>query len=183
MIDADTIANDILPPLVRDFLEENAGTILAGGALRNIWDYCGIKDYDIYFANEASLKGATKFFRDHEKIENGFGSIENYHRYGIDFQLIHINYYHNSPTLLNDFDFMCCGFALAFTDEGWKFDNLVGAIEDATAKKLRILNPRDPYGTAHRIPRFLSRGYTMEREEWNKLLIHPINTTKSNGTY
>lgn len=135
------------------------GVWLAGGALRTILSKDEIKDYDLFFKDEAFFYATTV----HLEV---LGAIKTFecpkkelftYKYGnLKIQLIKKRYYESPEVLLNSFDFTVCQFC-------WNgrvlFVSSKNSIKDSKNRNLRINEIQYPVASLNRLVKYAKRGY------------------------
>jgi hypothetical protein len=186
-----------LPAFLITALKEVPGSYLAGGALRAQYDNCGIKDYDIFFRDSVAKDAFKDKFEEHMSECTG-PDVITFYVWGHAIQLIYIQYFETMEALVDYFDMTCNQIALSYeqapkieypgpfakhspapTGE-WKYIN--PGYGDAIDRKIRFHNPNQLNNTISRIETFKQRGYTVEHEEYERLLKYIREETSFTAT-
>jgi hypothetical protein len=161
--------NTILKPFTEAFdeLKEILGNtpfVVAGGAARDIWSDEIPKDFDIYTNDSESIINKVE-----ETYPNSLVlETENSALYDINDLMIDIvkkSGNRDVREIISDFDFRCCHFA--FDQDNFYYS--LNSKKDVLGKTLKIANITNAIGTLSRIPKFLERKYTIDREEILKI--------------
>lgn len=174
-------AFSLLPPAFRKH------AVLAGGALRGVFDKNPTKDYDFFFLDTAKGKECDTVCEnlwdvDYPMYQSKRISISNVPTYttllGEDIQIIFLKEYPDVASLLNEFDFTCCCIAATYTDTGISVVELPGASRDAAAGLLvpicKQINGKDYLS---RVDKFIKKGYTKTSNFDELLAAAPTITT------
>lgn len=145
---------------------------LAGGAITSTFTGKNIRDYDLYFKNEESFKCAVK-----RCFEEGFWCVALTKR-AITFiednttvyQLMFFDWFDTADKIFQKFDFTVCMAAIDLnTNEFSKDKNF---IRDIAKRKIRFNHLTEfPIGSALRVRKYVDRGYSIENEEYLKVLM------------
>lgn len=173
-----------IPGVVLDILRKYPGAVLAGGAIRAIYDNIPSKDYDIFFTDQNDYddlnhKCLVKYRLVKATPNN---DLREYLIAGHRIQLVRTKIYGTQQEILNDFDFVCNKFALWFHTglkvpaqfarhaPGQEFKLLAQGTNDAMIRKLTIANVHHSLTTFERIQEFRNRGYKIKDDEFRKFL-------------
>lgn len=162
-------AFSLLPPAFRKH------AVLAGGALRGVFDGAPTKDYDFFFLDTEKGKECydlCKTLTDdlinrtkglmYQRLDVSSSGVPTYTTLTGDvIQIIFLKDYPDVASLLNEFDFTCCCIAATYSDDGISVVELPNASKDAQAKVLvpicKQINGKD---YKSRIDKFVKKGYT-----------------------
>lgn len=144
--------------------------ILAGGALRAVYDGSQVKDYDLFFrtaedygAAVAALVGLVKYDHNFVKVPGSWEIGEHLGSYGT------ANFISPSGRLFNLigfvfgeplehlalFDFLCCRMAVFQSNGCPVFHAEHGAVEDASARRITVLSNNGTERTIKRIEHYM----------------------------
>lgn len=153
----------------------------AGGAVRDYLLGETPKDYDIYFSKVSELNLAKERLRSlganlRYESENGIITVLG----DKEIQLIKILRKDPKQTI-DSFDLTVCCVAVDKNRFYGSSDNIIQILR----KELNIHKPADPVQTLWRLTKFCSRGYSLDKGEFLKLLkmIDPKNTTNEEEDY
>lgn len=157
------------------------GAILAGGAVRSIFDKSEIADYDFFFPNRI---GVTQFEERllREGAERTFncplGELQTWKFLDKKLQLITHRFYEGPEDLLSSFDIGACQMALTFR-EAWTGDAFgmsaydlhvhhSECIRDAKRKRVRFNAITAPIASVRRIHKYEEKGYYTSDDEFKR---------------
>ncbi len=136
-------------------------------------DFSLLQDIDVFCANEEQLKTVRQaLINTTRSVECPFvtknAETYKFKSYGGDqvwkIQLITCNFFDSAESLIDSFDFVCCGIAT----DGKKFVMLPGAGKDINSKTLRI-NRYNPNTILPRALKYWSMGWTPTPELIEKI--------------
>lgn len=169
------------------------GAFLAGGFMRSILSNTPIKDYDIFFNGEASLKLMVKrihnapegsFLHGYESdisVQDLINNVNKNRKYIMftheskpPIQLIRTRWYDRNEEVIDKFDMTFAQFSI---DSDLQISYSSQAVDDAQNKRLRLRQVIFPVSTGLRLRRFLDAGFRWysdnydghQRDEYIKL--------------
>lgn len=157
------------------------GAILAGGAVRTIFDGSEVMDYDFFFT---SREDVTQFEERLRRIgaERTFncplGDLQSWTFLDKKVQLITHRFYKSVDELLASFDITACQMAITMR-EAWSGEAFgteaydlhlwdVECIRDAKRKRVRFNTVTAPIATVRRIHKYEEKGYYTSDDEFRK---------------
>ncbi len=144
------------------------GVWLAGGSLRAVFDETPVKDYDLFFRDEAA-KYNVKTLLTALGAKITFicpqGSLMNLTLGNTHYQLITPRFYQSAFDLIGSFDFTVTQFCF----DGRQFVLGLDGIKDAKYKLLKLHAIEFPVATMNRIAKYRQKDYFMPEDEWRKL--------------
>ena len=148
------------------------GAYLAGGAITSVFTNRKIKDFDLYFKTKetfldalseaydsnfwcvALTDRAATFIRNNDKI----------------YQFMCFDWFPTAQAIFDKFDFTTCMAALDLDGGGLAYDPRF--LSDTSRRVLRFNHQTQfPLGSAMRVKKYQSRGYTIEDSEFLKVMI------------
>lgn len=162
------------------------GAFIAGGSLRSLIDKNDkINDIDVFFISENEIDATEKlnqakvyFLGYPERYKKVFecpeGKLITYKDLmsGLKIQLINDKVITNPESLLNNFDFNACRFAIY---GGWLYYSRQ-SIKDVKSKKLSLFNLIYPVATIKRVYKYMDKGYQV-----NDCLISIVRDLSAGG--
>jgi hypothetical protein len=148
------------------------GCFLAGGAITSLFTNRKIRDYDLYFKNRESFIEAV-----HAMYDDGcwcvaitpraITFIENNEAV---YQLMSFSWFETAEQIFDKFDFTCVMAAVDL--ETKEFFRHRDFIRDLAKRNLRFNHHTEfPIGSALRVRKYQSRGYSMEESEYLKVML------------
>ena len=138
--------------------------ILGGGAIRSFLDGTQVRDYDLFFRSKEAYIATVVELQHAEWVERlspagarVFTNPETGHEFNL------IGFFFGSPAEhVARFDFRCCAVAAYWEGGLVREVSIPGAIEDARAKVLTVLNNNGTERTLKRIAKYVGLyGYTL----------------------
>ncbi|WP_029632066.1 hypothetical protein [Zavarzinella formosa] len=148
------------------------GCFLAGGAITSLFTNRKIRDYDLYFKNKESFLDAVAWMYEDNcwcvsVTPRAITFIEDNETV---YQLMSFAWFETSQQIFDKFDFTCCMAAIDL--ESGEFTRHGDFIRDLAKRELRFNHGTEfPLGSAMRIKKYQSRGYTIEDSEYLKVLL------------
>lgn len=148
------------------------GCFLAGGAITSLFSNKKIRDYDLYFKDKASFMEAVA-----DMYGDGCWCVSISSR-AITFkkndefiyQLMCFSWFESPESIFERFDFTCCMAAINL--ETGEFHRSKDFVKDLSKRRLSFNhNTQFPLGSAMRVRKYQSRGYTIEDSEFLKVLL------------
>ena len=144
------------------------GTYLAGGAARTLVTNEPVVDFDLFFVDRKSADAT----RDHlislgaEEVFRCADQLITMRLDGFKVQLITKTFHDDVNDLLSRFDFTLCQFGAYLGDASPMVVYPDLALEDAIAYNLRLNNLQYPVASAHRIQKYIRKGYKAADWQW-----------------
>lgn len=152
-------------------MNENGGFYLAGGCLTSLATNKDVNDLDMYFPSRGSLVAAIQWMQD-SSAWCCFLSEKSitYTKGGLTYQFIYYNFYETAEDIFMEFDYtinMCAYSSITqsiIQHEDFMMHN---------AQRHLSFNPktRFPIISALRVSKYLTRGYTIPRNEFVKIML------------
>lgn len=143
-------------------------TMLAGGALRSLFDYGVISDFDLFFKYPtAAWIAKDRLLAENFKVtfqcpEGKLTTLKKEPCYeipaGMKVQLITERWYYDPKELIDTFDINACRMAY----DGQNITTCYSSIRDATKKKINLHAVSYPAATMKRIAKYIQKGYTLQ---------------------
>lgn len=159
MMDFIELVYSKLPETVRNT------AMIGGGALRTFFDGTQIKDIDLFFRSEWDFLAAKRALAMHEdwllsSDEQLLAGCPVFHLPGLPpVNLVGFRFADTPRLLAYTFDLRCCAMAARCADGLVEFYAVPGAIEDAEAKALTVLNLQAFDRVKKRVLRYVGYGY------------------------
>ncbi len=139
--------------------------ILAGGALRALFDGTKTKDYDLFFRSADDAEAAVKAFQSRHgcivDLEASHPTALAYQCGGRLFNIVTFGY-GDPGAVIDGFDFRCAQIAAVWDGSEVTLISKPGAIEDAQRKHLELVNNNGDERTAKRIEHYeVDYGYSL----------------------
>lgn len=171
---------------VIEWLEDNApevfsairdhSAIIAGGALRDLFMGDKPKDIDLFVrsaGHAAEVVNHLVATTPDAGVTRTHNAVTIHSPWRRKVQVITRWMYDTGYDVIESFDFTFCKAALRYDDGGFTFSESSSFMEDARDRRLVYASPQrdeDAAGSLVRVNRFLSRGYTIDSENFVKVL-------------
>ena len=164
-----------IPEHIQEQLKTN-DIIVAGGFIRDILIDLPVSDLDIFCKTEEVAKKLADYSND------GLGILKTDCSYSIlhndlKVQYIYCRPYTTPESLINEFDFTCCGVSLKWMGGRWDFSYITGFEEDTRDMVLVFRNAdynKGNLGALSRAFRFTAKGWFLPQVEMAKIVHHYI---------
>jgi hypothetical protein len=148
------------------------GCFLAGWAITSLFTNRKIRDYDLYFKNKERFLDALRWTYDAGSwcvaiTPRAITFIDNNE---IVYQLMSFAWFETAEQIFDRFDFTCCMAAIDLESDALLRHK--DFIRDLAKRSLRFNHTTDfPIGSALRVKKYQSRGYTIEDSEFLKVML------------
>lgn len=164
-----------IPEHIQEQLKTN-DILVAGGFIRDILVDLPVSDLDIFCKTDEIAKTLAEYGND------GLGVVKTECSYTVLHGDLKIQYIYCRPftdpdSLINEFDFTCCGVALKWEGGYWKYYAVAGFEEDTRDQVLVFRNAdynRGNLGALSRAFKFTARGWFLSQLEMAKIVHHYI---------
>lgn len=151
---------------------EIKGCFLAGGAITSLFTSKKIRDYDLYFKTPQAFKDAVRAAYDNgwwcvSITERAITFIENNETV---YQMMSFDWFETPKAIFDKFDFTINMAAIDL--ETKEFTRHPDFIRDLARRRLQFNHATEfPIGSALRVRKYQSRGYTIEDSEFLKVMM------------
>lgn len=141
--------------------------IIAGGCIRDYFTGTKISDIDIFTTNkEQALKILDKFSELNATIILNNDQVTKLVYNGVEYDIIKLHF-PDTETLIKDFDFTVCQFAIDHTHTFYYTEE---AFVDLTKRQLMVYDLHYPEASMLRVRKYLDKGFKICHEELTKII-------------